>query len=350
MTNTVRFPNLGLSFDVNNVAFTIFGVEIYWYGVIIAAAFALAVVFGLFKAKKVGLDSDRVIDVIIVGFIGGIIGARLYYVAFKFDDYKDNLLKIFDIREGGLAVYGGLILAVAAGILMCKIRKVKILPMLDIAVMGFLLGQGIGRWANFVNVEAYGSPTALPWGMSSESISSALADSYAVPVNGVLTVHPTFLYESLWCLLGFVLVNIYFKHRKYDGQIFLMYGVWYGAERFFVEGLRTDSLYVGPLRVSQIVSGVIVVAAAAAMIIMHIQHKSNPAQLYVDTEESKRFIAQREERKKAKKISSAHGDGGCSDCSDNTDADTQTNTLGIEEEQAEFDEYFQAEDEDGNNN
>ncbi len=350
MTNTVSFPNLGLSFDINNVAFTIFGIEIYWYGVIIAAAFALAVVFGLLRAKKVGLDSDRVIDVIIVGFIGGIIGARLYYVLFKLDDYKDELLKIFDIREGGLAVYGGLIFAVAAGILMCKIRKVKILPMLDIAAMGFLLGQGIGRWANFVNVEAYGSPTTLPWGMASDTISAALADNYAVPVDGVLTVHPTFLYESLWCLLGFVLVNLYFRHRKYDGQIFLMYGIWYGAERFFVEGLRTDSLYAGPFRVSQLVSGVIVVAAAAAMIIMYIQRKSDPAPLYVDTEESKELLAQKEQRKKAKKALPEYEDGGSSDCSEHIDADEQANTLGIEEEQTEFDEVFQSEDEYGGDN
>lgn len=329
VNNSVSFPKLGIGFDINNVAFSIFGFKVYWYGIIIALAVTLAIIYGLKKAKKAGLDSDRVIDVVIVGFIGGIIGARLYFVAFKFEDYKDNLLEIFDIRNGGLAVYGGLILAIIAGVIMCRIRKVKILPMLDIAGLGFLIGQGVGRWANFVNVEAFGSPTRMPWGMSSPLITAKLAGQYPTPVGEELMVHPTFFYESVWCLIGFVLLHLLFNHRKYDGQIFFIYCAWYGAERFFVEGLRTDSLMVGPLRVSQLLSGIIVVAALAALVIMGIRVKENPRPLYVDTDESKQLLAQKEKIKRSK-IAEDPEDGGSSDCSDPQQSEDCADTFGFE--------------------
>lgn len=327
---TVSFPKLGLSFNLSQVAFTLFGFEVYWYALIIAAAVVAAVAFGLVKAKSVGLDSDKVVDVIIVGIIGGIIGARLYYVLFNLDEYKNNLLAVFDTRKGGLAIYGGLIFAVLAGLLMCKIRKVKMAPMLDLAGLGFLLGQGIGRWGNFVNVEAFGSPTTLPWGMSANPITHELSKSYPLAADSVIMAHPTFLYESLWCILGFVLLNLYFKHRKFDGQIFLMYGVWYGVERFFVEGLRMDSLLIGPFRVSQLVSALLVIGCIAAMLIIFVMQKEKAPVLYVNTDESVKLLEDKKNRKK-KSNSDDLSDGGESDCIDeNNEQEKDTDSLDIE--------------------
>ena len=308
MENVISFPKLGLEFAINSVAFEIAGIKIYWYGVLIALGVILALVYGFYRSKQVGIDSDRMIDVVIAGIVGGVIGARIYYVVFSFDDFKDNILSVFDIRQGGLAIYGGIIGAVLVGWLFCRIRKVKFFPMLDIAGMGFLIGQGIGRWGNFVNVEAFGCQTELPWGMSSENIVRVLSENGAVAQDGfVLMAHPTFLYESLWCLIGFVLLNFYFKHRRYDGEIFLMYVIWYGLERFIVEGLRMDSLWMGPFRVSQLLSAIVVIAAAAVMIVVRYniyQNKDNPdyLMLYVNTAESRELLAEKQRRIDKKKL------------------------------------------------
>lgn len=280
--NTVSFPNLNLEFTLNRFV-SVFGFDIAWYAIIIAAGFILAAIYGLKRMKSFGLDADRAIDVILGGMVGGIIGARTYYVIFSWENYKDDLLSIFQMREGGLAIYGGIIGAVVFGLLMCKIRGVKMLPMLDIAALGFLIGQSIGRWGNFVNSEAYGSTVSDSYlfGMTGSSIS-----------NG--PVHPCFLYESVWCLIGFILLHIYSKHRKFDGEIGLMYLMWYGAERMIVEGLRTDSLYFGNLRVSQILSGVLLIAAFAIWLTIRSRIKRNNdpeyLKLYVETEESQRLL------------------------------------------------------------
>lgn len=304
----VEFPKLGLSFNLNKVAFTIGELDIAWYAILIASGFLLAVVYALFNLKKFGLEENRVIDVIIGGMIGGIIGARLYYVVFSWDFYKNNPLEIFNIRNGGLAIYGGLIGAVLVGAIICKFRKVRLLPMLDIAVLGFLIGQGIGRWGNFVNVEAFGVETDSIFGMISSG-----------DVNISSPVHPCFLYESVWCILGFILLHFYSKHRRFDGEISLMYLIWYGFERAIVEGLRQDSLYLGSLRISQILSIVLVIVALIILIVIRIRIKRNNQpeylQLYVNTEESKQLIelSKRQKNKKKANKNNTKDDKLCND-------------------------------------
>ena len=251
----VQFPDLGLNFHINPVAFSVGGFNIYWYGIIIGAGFMLALAFALRVLKNFGIKTDAFIDCVIAGFIFGIIGARLYYVIFRWEYYSQNPSEILAIHNGGLAIYGGVIGGLTAGCIMAKIKKVPVYAILDVAVTGFLIGQGIGRWGNFVNQEAFGTQTDLPWRMVSEN------------TNGV-GVHPCFLYESVWCLLGFVLLYLFSrKYRKYDGQIFLLYLVWYGFERMLVEGLRTDSLYIFNLRVSQILAGLTMIIGIVLLIV-----------------------------------------------------------------------------------
>lgn len=195
------------------MAFQIGPITANWYGVIIAAGFLVAIIYSFARMKKFGLNEDRTLDVIIAGIIGGIVGARLYYVIFAFDEFKGDPLKIFRIWEGGLAIYGGIIGAILVGWLFCYIRKVKFLPLLDMVGSGFLIGQAIGRWGNFVNIEAFGSNTTLPWGMTSDKIVNYL--TYKAPelaeigitVDPNMPVHPCFLYESIWCLIGFILLH-----------------------------------------------------------------------------------------------------------------------------------------------
>lgn len=261
MTYNVTFPHLGLEFNINPVAFSIGNFHVYWYGIIIAAGFLLALIYASFSCKKMNIDINRLFDVVIVGLIAGVIFARLFYVVFyPGDKYWKNPLEIFQIHDGGLAIYGGIIGAVVFGSLMAKLRKLKVTAVLDIAALGFLIGQCVGRWGNFINQEAFGSATELPWGMHSENT--------AAVVDG--NVHPCFLYESLLCLLGFVLLHFFTRRfRRYDGQTFLLYIVWYSACRFFIEGLRTDSLIIPgtSLRVSQVIAAACVVAGIILLVL-----------------------------------------------------------------------------------
>lgn len=265
----VSFPKLGIEFRINEVAFSIGNFEIRWYAIIIAAGFLLAFLYASKRAKQFDVNEDGLFDCAIVGFFSAIIGARLYYVLFSWADYKDNLISVLYIHEGGLAIYGGIIGALIGGLITAKIRKVNIPGLLDLTALGFLLGQGMGRWGNFMNQEAFGTPTDLPWGMLSDT-------------TGGQTVHPCFLYESLWCLLGFLLLHIYSKKfRHYKGEIGVLYLVWYGAERMLVEGLRTDSLYLpfkvfgyAP-RVSQLLSLGLVIAGIILLIIFRNRRESN---------------------------------------------------------------------------
>lgn len=261
MEYNVSFPGLGLDFTINPVAFTVGSYPIYWYGIIIASGLLLAVLYAWRSSPRYNVDFNKLVNCILVGIITGIVGARLYFCFFQWDYYGKNPIEILYINNGGLAIYGGIIGALAGGLTVAKIQKMKIMPILDIAMMGFLLGQGIGRWGNFMNQEAFGTPTNLPWRMVSEG-------------TGMVGVHPCFLYESLWCLLGFVLLHFYGKYRqKYSGQIFFSYLVWYGFERMFVEGLRTDSLYLPfqlfgmDIRVSQVLSFAIFVTGLVMLII-----------------------------------------------------------------------------------
>ena len=283
MTNLVQFPGLGLSFEINRVAFSIGGFNIYWYGVCIAFGICLALVFAFRHSVEFGVDPDSMVDVILIGIVLGIASARAYYVAMAPFKYE-SIWEMIAIRDGGLAIYGGIIGAFLFGGLSCKRRGVPVLPMFDLTAMGFLLGQGCGRWGNFFNQEAFGCNTTLPWGMFSETTRAYLMGSTVTAQSGVtidpnLPVHPTFLYESIWCFVGFLLLFRYIKKRKFNGDIALRYMIWYGAGRFWIEALRTDSLMLVPsigLRVSQLVAGIAVVVGVAAEIYFTHKFKDKP--------------------------------------------------------------------------
>ena len=292
--NSVSFPKLGLEFDFNPIAFSIGDIHVAWYGILIAVGILLAMAFAMTQCKKFGIIGDKLMNAGLGGVIGGIIGARLYFVIFSWDQYKDDLSSIFKTWEGGMAIYGGLIGGLLVGLLVAKLSKIRIRPALDIASMGFLIGQAIGRWGNFVNVEAFGGNTDLPWGMTSSSIKSYLQEhlteltALGMDITPSDPVHPCFLYESLWCALGFVLLCLYMKHRKFDGEIFLLYSIWYGAGRFVIEGLRTDSLLIGTIRVSQLLAGLVVVAGIILWLVItsriRTRHDPEYLKLYVNTE------------------------------------------------------------------
>ena len=288
-TVAVYFNALNDPINVSSVLanFSVFGHEITirWYGAIIAFGFLLAVLFGGRMAYKWKMSIDKMLDVLIYGTIFGIIGARLYYCIFKWDLYKDNPVEILQIWNGGLAIYGGIIGGIAAAYIVCKVRKMNFWNLMDLVGMSLLIGQGIGRWGNFANQEAFGTNTDLPWGMWSSKIATAITRDYEeITANGITIdpnspVHPTFLYESLWCLAGFaVLYIITRKARKFSGQIFLTYGVWYGMERAVVEGFRTDSLYIAgtTIRVSQLLSAVLAAVCLVILIALLIKFKKHP--------------------------------------------------------------------------
>ena len=322
--HVIQFPKLGWSFRINPTAFSIFGFNIQWYGIIITFGLILALIYVLPKMKRFGLDSDRAIDVIIGGVIGGIIGARAYYVLMRWDEYKWDWKAILNTRNGGLAIYGGLIGAIIVGYVIARIRKVRALPMLDIVSLGFLIGQGIGRWGNFVNQEAFGINTDNFLGMTGGTIQRSI--SYDMQIGGNMyfndvkvlwekPVHPCFLYESLWCLLGFVILAFWSKRRKYDGQIFLMYLSWYGIERFIVEGLRTDSLMLGNIRISQALSAVLFILSVILQILLLVRRKRDPEsmKLYVNTEESHQLIEESRRKRMGLSKEDAKIDGSNSD-------------------------------------
>ena len=250
----VYFKGLEHSFNVPSIlaGFHIFGhtITIHMYGAIIAFGFLLAVLLGGRIAYTWKMSLDKMVDVLIYGTILGMIGARLYYVLSTWDYYSAHPGDIVKIWEGGLAIYGGLIGGLIGAFIVCRVRKMNFLNLLDCCAISFLVGQGIGRWGNFVNQEAFGTNTDLPWGMFSKKTMEYLYSHYdeitarGIDINPAGYVHPTFLYESIWCLLGvLVLYLVCRKFRKFSGQMILWYGVWYGTERAVVEGLRTDSLY-----------------------------------------------------------------------------------------------------------
>ena len=277
----VSFPAMGLEFKIDPIAFSIGGFEIRWYGIIIATGLLLALAYARFSCERFQVEWKKLIDCVLVGLVTGIIGARLFFVLFKLDYYLAHPAEIIMTRNGGLAIYGGIIGAFLGGCITAKIIKIKIMPVLDVAVLGFLIGQGLGRWGNFFNQEAFGTVTDLPWGMMSEN-------------TNMQTVHPCFLYESLWCLLGFVLLHFLSKKfQKYPGQVLYAYMVWYGFERMIVEGLRTDSLYLPfslfglDLRISQIISAVILIAGIVLLIVN--RHKEDDFYDNYRRKKSKRF-------------------------------------------------------------
>ncbi len=264
---TISFPGLGIGeFEINSTAISadslgflkkIFGESwggIAWYGIIITAGIMLAALYALRRAKQMGISGDDMLDIILVAVIVSVIGARVYYVLF-YGGY-DSLYDLIAVWNGGLAIYGAVIGGIISLIIMGKIKKVSPLKLLDIGASSIILGQAIGRWGNFMNAEAYGYETDLPWRMGIGSGENAIF------------VHPTFLYESLWNLIGFFLIWYLFNKRKYDGQILLVYLAWYGFGRMLIEGLRTDSLWLVPgvIRVSQLVGAICFVLCTGLLI------------------------------------------------------------------------------------
>ena len=269
----ISFPILG-DFYINPPSYFKIGpLTIHWYGVIIACGFLLAVLYCSKRAKSFGLEGDSVFDVVIYGLPVGIICARAYYVLFYLELFRGKgFLDYIAIWNGGLAIYGGIIGAALTLVVYCAVKKIKLAPFLDLASLGFLIGQSVGRWGNFINREAYGCETTLPWRMG---LTNGGATAY---------VHPTFLYESLWNLVGFVLLHFLSKRRRYDGQTALMYLAWYGVGRALIEGLRADSLYLFDtgIRVSQLLAGASALAALVALILNATVIKHSPEDMLVN--------------------------------------------------------------------
>lgn len=251
--------------------FEIGPLNIRLYGIVIAVGLMLAVIYGLKRSKHFGLKEDDILDGVLGIVPFAIICARLYYCAFSWSDYKNNPLSILYIWEGGLAIYGGVIGAALGVVAFCFIKKVKLGAVLDLVAISFLIGQSIGRWGNFFNREAFGSPTEGFFKMGLLNTLSGKMEYY----------HPTFLYESLWNAAGFVLLHLMSKRRKYDGQMALCYAMWYGLGRTFIEGLRLDSLYLGSFRVSQLLAALSCFAAATALVVLMFK-KHDPQKLFVN--------------------------------------------------------------------
>lgn len=247
----------------NPVAFSLFGIDVMWYGLLIGAGFILAIVISYKRAPLHGISSERIIDFAIWLIPASIIGARAYFVIFTWENYAGNWSKIFDTRSGGMAIHGGIIAGIIVGILVCKHYKISFIELADLVLPTVALAQAIGRWGNFFNSEAHGGPTDLPWG---------------ILVNGTY-VHPTFLYESIWCLALFVFLLWLDRRKSFPGQISCLYGLLYSLERFFVEGLRTDSLMIGPFKQAQVLSLVIMAFCIAAYIILSKREKKRSSKI-----------------------------------------------------------------------
>ena len=261
MINNISFPKLGISFKINPVALDLpFLGGIRWYGIILGLGIVLAYIYCAKLSHKEGESPDAVTDLVLWALPVSVICARTYYVAFSWDSYKNSPVDIFKIWEGGIAIYGAIIGAVITAAIFCRVKKINTMKMFDICSLGLLIGQAIGRWGNFVNAEAYGYGCNAPWGMS---------------INGASAVHPTFLYESLWNFIGFLIFAKLNKKRPYYGFTFFCYVMWYGFGRFIIEGLRADSLYVGGLRISQLVAFLCIAIGIAGNYFLIAKRKKN---------------------------------------------------------------------------
>ena len=268
--SAISFPWLGLEVNPGR-GFDLGPLTINFYGLVIACGLLLAVWYGMKRAKTFGFTEDDILDGVLWVTPFAIACARAYYCIFSWESYADNLISVLYIWEGGLAIYGGVLGALVGVAVFCLIKKIKIAALLDVVLLGFLIGQSLGRWGNFMNREAFGAETVsfLRMGLLNSS-------------TGIVTfVHPTFLYESAWNALGFVILHFLSKRRRYDGQIALSYAAWYGLGRAFIEGLRTDSLWWGPFRVSQLLAAVSCFAAVIALLVLSFT-PHNPQKLFVN--------------------------------------------------------------------
>ena len=301
MINTVSFPGLGLEFTLNRVAITVLGRPIYWYGVIIVSGLILAVYLCSRWGKRFGISEDNILDMMFFAVPAALVAIRAYYVIFNLQMYRrpDGSLDweaILRYSDGGLAIYGAIISSAIVLFLFCRNRRLSFLAYADLGVHGLFIGQLIGRWGNFMNVEAFGGTTALPWRMCGPSIAAYMADygyvdeaGYQAILSGTLGVHPTFFYESAWNLAGLIMVYAIGKRRKFDGECFLFYFFWYGLGRAWIEGLRTDSLYLFgwelfgvPIRVSQLFALVTCAAAGGALVYMLLRYRDRRQVLFVE--------------------------------------------------------------------
>ena len=293
--STISFPGFGIGeFTVNSEAFSIFGVSIAWYALLITTGMVLCVIYTILMAKKIGVTSEDIIDMALFTIPIGIVGARLYYVLSEIEHYH-SFMDVINIREGGLAIYGGIIAGGLTVLAVCYFKKINFLAIADCVAPGVLLAQGIGRWGNFMNGEAYGYQTDIFCRMGISNV-----NSYSdFGTTDIVYVHPTFLYESLWNLLGFLLVNLFRKYvgKKYDGQLFLFIFGWYGLGRMFIELLRTDSLYLfnTSIRVSSLLGGLIFAVSLGFLVYFAIKKPEKPLYVKPPEEENK------EKSKKGKK-------------------------------------------------
>lgn len=290
MENEIRFPFFGIVLKNVGDGINIGGFEIKYYGIVIALGFLLGMLAASRMAKKHGVDPDLVFDFVIVVLIPAIIGARLYYVIFSWDYYKNNLSEILNIRNGGLAIYGGIIASVIAMVIFCRVKKIEFFKLADVAVPGLLIGQIIGRWGNFFNREAFGGFTDGPLAMQiptdyfvqhgrlSEIVDSGLYDQAVFAGTGshmttYIQVHPTFLYEGLWNLALLIIVILMSRYKKFDGELVAIYSIGYGIGRFWIEGLRTDQLLIPGthIAVSQVIA--VLFAAGALLILLYQRRK-----------------------------------------------------------------------------
>lgn len=284
MHRMIDFPNIGIHLSSVGDHITVFGFEIAYYGIIIGCGILAGIFIAAAEAKRTGQNPENYFDLAIYAVIFSIIGARIYYVAFSWDMYKDDIKSVFNIRQGGLAIYGGIIAAIITVLIFAKIKKLSAPLIFDTAGLGLVAGQMIGRWGNFFNREAFGEYTngitamRLPVDAVRGSDITTLMKEHMETIDGVtyVQVHPTFFYESLWCLMVLILMLLYRKHKKFDGEVFLIYLMGYGAGRFWIEGLRTDQLLLPGigLPVSQMLAGILVIVSLFLIITIRMILKS----------------------------------------------------------------------------
>ena len=261
MVHYIDFPKIGLHFNLSPVAFSLCGVEIYWYGIIMSTAILIGFFAACREARKYGYKSDDVSGILVCALGLGLVCARLYYVVFNLEDFRNNWIRVVNLRTGGLAIYGGIIGALFATYCYCLRRGYKFLNVIDVLMPYLALGQSIGRWGNFTNQEAFGKVTELPWGMTGDIIKDMNDGMYATSL-----VHPTFLYESIITLVLYFVLRRVRDRKKFDGQVLGTYMLGYGVARFFIEGLRTDSLMFLNFRVSKVLSFALVLVSVAMFV------------------------------------------------------------------------------------
>ena len=286
MHYNISFPNLGIYLEHVGKNVSVFGFEIAYYGIIIGCAILIGFMIATSEAKRTRQNPDDYLDMGIIGVIAGIVGARAFYVIFSWDMYKNDLLDIFNLREGGLAIYGGVIGAVIAVFVLARVKRLSPFQILDTVALAILNGQMLGRWGNFFNREAFGEYTdslfamRLPLDAVRSGDVTDLMREHIERIDGVsyIQVHPTFLYESVWCCVLLILLALYRKHKKYEGELFLLYIFGYGLGRVWIEGLRTDQLLIPGIGfpVSQAIAGCVLVFAGAALIYLRKNHKRMP--------------------------------------------------------------------------